>query len=198
MKKIFVAAWLCVLFGIVAILFWYNEYRYSLPTPIPANYRPVKNGAFIATGDFDFKDNKPVFIHFFNPDCPCSRFNITHFKALVAEYGDRVNFAVVIMAKHNYDPALFKSKYEISNIPVTTNQAIATKCGVYSTPQAVILNPAHHLYYRGNYNRSRYCTDEKTEYAKMALQSLLTNQQSVKFSRFALQAYGCQTPNCTN
>ncbi|MCS6821844.1 MAG: hypothetical protein NZ551_08235, partial [Microscillaceae bacterium] len=71
---------------------------------------------------------------------------------------------------------------------------IAQQCGVYSTPQAVILNTKNQLYYRGNYNRARYCTDKKTNYAQMAMDSLLAQKPPPNFGLLATKAYGCELP----
>jgi hypothetical protein len=67
---------------------------------------------------------------------------------------------------------------------------------------AIILPPsakalASHLFYRGNYNRSRYCNDEKTGFARLALDSLLQHHLSITLSLLAYKAYGCQLPSCT-
>jgi hypothetical protein len=79
---------------------------------------------------------------------------------------------------------------------VLFDTSLATKCGVYSTPQAVILDAQGLLYYRGNYNKTRYCTDPNTSYANIALDSLLNDHQYPHFNQFALKAYGCTLPEC--
>ena len=76
------------------------------------------------------------------------------------------------------------------------DKSIAVLCGVYSTPQAVLLDTNHKLYYRGNYNKSRYCTDKNSDYARMAIDSLLHHHEPVN-NEYALKAYGCQLPGCT-
>jgi len=196
LRKVISVAWLALLLVVAGVLLWYNQYRYSLPTPVPANYRPIANGKFIPLeASFVQGNGKPTFIHFFNPDCPCSRFNIDHFKLLVAQYGHQVNFGVVVLSKYPYNISDFKKKYHI-DVPVSTDGRIAVQCGVYSTPQAVILTRDQKLYYRGNYNRSRYCADEQTAYAKQALASYLSGDLPIHFNRFALTAYGCQAPGC--
>ena len=70
--------------------------------------------------------------------------------------------------------------------------ALADACGVYSTPQAVILNAEGKLIYRGNYNSSRYCTDPSSEFARITLDSLLNERILPQFSGIASTAYGCQ------
>ena len=61
-----------------------------------------------------------------------------------------------------------QEKYDLS-IPVYFDSTIAAGCGVYSTPQAVIINTDQRLHYRGNYNKSHYCTDKKTNNARPAV-----------------------------
>ncbi|WP_431212739.1 hypothetical protein ACQ86N_44925 [Puia sp. P3] len=77
------------------------------------------------------------------------------------------------------------------------DSAIARECGVYSTPQAAIIDAGHKLYYRGNYNKSRYCTNKKSDFARLALEDLLSNHPDLSFSPYAVKAYGCQLPTCT-
>ncbi|NCD68730.1 TlpA family protein disulfide reductase [Mucilaginibacter agri] len=197
MKKLLLIAWLVILATTVVVLFWYNQYRYSLPTPVPEGYVSVKRGTTIhLVKQLNFHNNKPVFLHFFNPDCPCSRFNMAHFKSLVNQYGNKVNFVMVLMTNKPYAAAEIQQRFDI-NIPVLPRGHIAEMCGVYSTPQAVIINAKQQLYYRGNYNRSRYCEDKKTEYARMALQDMLQQQPLKNIDLLAWQAYGCQLPDCT-
>src|ERR1041385_3187235 len=97
-RKGIVAAWLLILVVVVGILFWYNEYIYSLPTPVPVSYRLVKANEHIPIiNKLKVAPGKPVFLHFFNPDCPCSRFNAPHFRDLVKTYGDQITFVAVPM-----------------------------------------------------------------------------------------------------
>jgi hypothetical protein len=102
---------------------------------------------------------------------------------------------VVVLNNHYYTAKQIQDKFDLT-IPVIFDPSIAKSCGVYSTPQVALLNPQHQLYYRGNYNRSRYCTDEKTNYAKNAINGLLAAQPKLAFNQLALRAYGCQLPNC--
>jgi hypothetical protein len=198
MRKITVILFLSLSCMAVIGLFWRNEWVYSLPTPVPQNYLAVNPGTAI---DFHVKfapDNgKPLFLHFFNPDCPCSRFNMVHFKSLVKQYGKQVNFGIVVVNNNAYTAKEIQDKFGLS-IPVSFDSAIAVACGVYSTPQAVIIDANHKLFYRGNYNRTRYCADKKSEYARMALDSLLDHRVHVAFDRLAVTAYGCQLPSCKN
>lgn len=190
-----VTLWLLVLVAAVGSLFWYQDWVYQLPTPVPDTYTPVRTGTVInVTPSVNSQPGKPIFLHFFNPACPCSRFNQPQFKALVRQFGRQVNFAVVVMSTRSYSAEQIQQKLGL-RVPVLTDSSLAQACGVYATPQAVLLDTHHRLYYRGNYNRSRYCTDEQTSYAKQALTALLTKSGPVTDER-ALTAYGCSLPYC--
>ena len=197
MKKLLAISGLVLIFSFIGTLFWYSEWRFNLPTPVPEKYHAVKSGEHIdISKKFKPEKNEPVFLHFFNPDCPCSKFNIPHFKLLVKEYEDKVNFAVVVMTRDkSYTEESIREKYGLT-VPVLFDTSLAALCGVYSTPQAVLLDNDQTLYYRGNYNRSRYCTDKKSNYAQIAIDSLLANRHDIVFNKYALTAYGCSLPTC--
>jgi thiol-disulfide isomerase/thioredoxin len=189
---------LLLTFAGVAILFWYSEWQYSLPTPVPAQYHAVASGEYINLSKKNISlNNKPLFLHFFNPDCPCSRFNMPHFKGLAKTYDNKINFAVVVVTSDkDYTEESIRKKYALT-MPVLFDTSLAATCGVYSTPQAVLLTAAEQLYYRGNYNRSRYCTDKKSNYAQIAIDALLASKQEPAFNNYyALTAYGCSLPSC--
>ncbi|WP_017498791.1 thioredoxin fold domain-containing protein [Flavobacterium sp. WG21] len=195
LKKLLVGLWMALLVVAISFLFWQNEFKYSLPTPVPQNYKAIAVGSKI-----DLKcclaDRKPIFIHFFNPDCPCSRFNIPHVSELIKKYGDRINFKIVVLNKErSFTIAEIQEKFD-AKIPVYFDQAIAKNCGVFSTPQAVLLDGSQNLYYRGNYNKTRYCTNADSNYAQMAIDSLLKQNHSPSFDALALRAYGCSLPKC--
>lgn len=196
MRKKIIITWLTLLFiGIIA-LFWHYEWVYSLPTPVPSHYRVVRTGEHIAATQQLATAHKPLFLHFYNPDCPCSRFNMTYFKTLVRKYHDSASFVIVPMSNKRLTAKEIQEATGLS-IPVLLDTTLAAACGVYSTPQAVIIDTNHTLYYRGNYNKSRYCTATGSNYAEIALNTLLHQQPINNFDRLALQAYGCQLPNCT-
>ena len=73
---------------------------------------------------------------------------------------------------------------------------VAEAVGVYSTPQAVLVTTKNDLYYRGNYNKSRYCTDKRSNYAEIAITALLGNSPIPEFGPMALKSYGCTIEGC--
>jgi hypothetical protein len=195
-RKLLVITWITLLFGAIGVLFWYNELQYQLPTPIPEGYKAVNAGQLIKlNAKLKTDPSKPLFLHFFNPVCPCSRFNIKMFKSLVAQYGRQVNFVVVVISDRTYTAKEIQDKFDL-NIPVTFDQSLAAACGVYSTPQVALIDNTNRLYYRGNYNSSRYCTDPKTNYAQQAIDGLLENNRKLTFGKLALTSYGCRLASC--
>ncbi len=68
---------------------------------------------------------------------------------------------------------------------------IAQACGVYATPQAALVDATGALFYRGNYNRSRYCTAKATNFAELALVAMLNHQAAPVFIEEATISYGC-------
>ena len=196
LKKWIVICCLALIFSGVIALFWYRQWIYSLPTPVPGNYVTVLRGEYINTDNtLPEEKNKALFLHFFNPDCPCSRFNTSHFNSLVKKYSQQLDFRVIVITNKNYTAAAIKERFDF-DVPVIVDSNIARRCGVYSTPQAVLLDNKHCVYYRGNYNRSRYCTDKSTNYAELAVNSMLTARDTPVFDQFALRAYGCSLPEC--
>lgn len=198
MRKIIVLIWLALLLSTISFLLWQEDWKYTLPTPVPKEYLVAKpvNGESVAIS-VQAPHNKPLFLHFFNPACPCSRFNIPHFQSLVKKYGDQLSFAMVVMSdKKKYTAEEIQDKYDL-HIPVFFDKAIADSCRVYSTPQAVILDYEQKLYYRGNYNKSRFCEDRNTNFAQMAIDSLLQHSTHLITDKAALKSYGCSLPNCT-
>jgi hypothetical protein len=73
--------------------------------------------------------------------------------------------------------------------------SLARRVGVYSSPQAVILTADGALYYRGNYNLARYCTDARTEFARIAIEHVLAGKASYDAPVQARVAYGCPLPS---
>ncbi len=187
--------------AVVGAVFWHEDLRYSLPTPKPPELVQVKTGEGLpvehwlgATGLS--VQGKPVLLHFFNPACPCSRFNLDHVHELRRNFGDRVLFVAVVQAEVE-DDELDELDDELEDLDldlpyvVDRHGTIAREAGVYSTPQAVVVDERGRLVYRGNYNVSRYCVDPRTEFARLALESLVA-KQSVTLPE--TDAYGCELP----
>lgn len=188
MRKIITLGILGILFTLILTLFWREEYRYSLPTPVPQAYEAVPLGACIETNLLS--QAQPVFFHFYNPDCPCSKFNLAHFRDIYQKNRAEVQFQVWIPAGSSLENARSQLPAELS-IAVDHDGSWAKRCGVYATPQAVILTPEQTLYYRGNYNSARFCTNPGTNYASLSLARIQQGQPAFDWGPLASTAYGC-------
>jgi hypothetical protein len=189
--------------AVVVAAFWYQEWQYSLPTPRPAELHqpavgePISLASYPAPGkSIDAAPLGPVTLyHFFNPDCPCSRFNIEHVRDLIHRYGPALRVVAVLQTD---DPPAARASFERLDLRcevlVDTKGAIAQQMGVYSTPQGVVLDSQSRLYYRGNYNRSRYCTEPESEYVRLAIAACLAGDSAPTFDEDSTTARGCELP----
>jgi AhpC/TSA family len=199
-KPIFAAGCAGALLTLVIAVFWYQDWQYSLPTPRPETLKQpalgmVMSVAEVLPGTAKRDPSRPLLLHFFNPGCPCSRFNLDHIRELTRTYGDRVNIVAVLEedSTEKLTDGFRKLGLPIEAV-VDSNRTLATALGVYSTPQAAILDARGTLIYRGNYNSSRYCVDRRTEYARIALDALLALRPQPALEPAAFIAYGCRLP----
>jgi hypothetical protein len=186
--------------GLVALIFtvfWYQEWKYLLPTPKPERLAKVSVGTKIV---LPFTVKQPTVLHFYSPDCPCSEFNMTSVQFLAKKYSSDVQFHVLIQAdsaelSERDLISEFKEKYDLNAVvSIDTAKRIAKACGIYATPQAVVLKSDGVVYYKGNYNISRYCTNKKTFFVNIALEDLLNHKEKTIFSPQTEEAYGCELP----
>lgn len=187
-----------LLLALVATTFWYQDWRYSLPTPPPPGLEQVALGALVADLPLAHEDGRPLFLHFTSRACPCSRFALDHVRALVREHGERVRFVAVLPAESEDGSVDATDEREGTGlgIPevVDVGGRLAARLGVYSTPQAVLLDADGTLRYRGNYNAARFCTRRESEYARLALEALLAGAPIPAWPEAATRAYGCALP----
>jgi thioredoxin-related protein len=180
MKKISVYLLLISILIAVGYLFYQEDIKNSLPTEVPKNYVSTSYGQ-----KFDIRSTKKLtLMHFFDPDCPCSKFNTKNIENLKNLYGEDIEFSA------------YSNSYIPENYPIKVNidfdGKMAKLLGVYSTPQAVLLDDNGVLIYRGNYNKSRYCTNKNTQFVALAIESALKNQNTFSLMQNAGRPYGCQ------
>jgi hypothetical protein len=173
------------LFAIIAAAFWWQDGRYALPTPVPTDYAPPELGADLGAvrARLPVPPDQPVWLHFYQPTCPCSRFNFDEVRRLQHAHACRVALVTVVSEPGT---AVLPGAFVVD-----ADGALARACGVYSSPQAVILDAAGRLYYRGNYNRTRYCTDPASAFVSRALTALVAGEALPTLPAAATIAYGC-------
>lgn len=196
LKITFYIIFTTIVLGVIAWIFWEQEFKYTRPTPVPKNLITIEKGDSVALPMLKISAGK-TYIHFYNYDCPCSRFNIKEFQSMVRRYTDEVEFIAVLQTKdRDEDNVLaFKEKYDLGIKVIEDPEGrIAKAVGVYSTPQAVILNE-NRIFYKGNYNKARFCLSKNTKFADKALQALINDQPLPDFPQVAEIAYGCELPS---
>ena len=177
-------------------VFWAQDAKYSLPTPKPAGLfqPPIGSTVALAPALERIWQDKPaefLFVHTYNPFCPCSRFNLDHVESLVESHHDKVTFVALIQGNPSEKVMTsLRGKLEGMTLIEDRDGRFAAQFGVYSTPQAVILDGRHSIQFRGNYNLSRYCNNPETEFARVALESLLLGKIPPAETNSNL-AYGC-------
>jgi AhpC/TSA family len=186
---------------LIGWIFWKQEVQYSLPTPVPINFVDIQVGEQVnLSNDLKIDSGKAAVLHFFNSECPCSRFNMDEFERLEHQYRNKVQFFVVIQSDNLEDVEEFQDKYELT-VPIILDAsgAIADKCGIYATPQAVILDQNSAVYFKGNYNKARFCSQKETRFVEIALDYLLKKEPLPAFMHYAVaEPYGCTLPSDKN
>jgi hypothetical protein len=183
--------------ALIGWIFWQQEARYLLPTPRPPHFKDVSLGTPVNLSAYGISSGNPAMLHFFNPHCPCSRFNMTEFERMVARYKSKANVYVVIQSDNEADAEDFRSKYAL-NVPVLLDSdgGISDQCGIYATPQSVLLDKESKLYFKGNYNKARYCSRRETSFAEMAMDALLKDEKLPRWITTELTVpYGCPLPS---
>ena len=191
------------LLGFVGYTLWEQDWKWGLPTPRPAHLKQPPVGAHLALPEtvaarWSTKSGRPLLLHFFNPDCPCSRFNQDHVRDLIKAQRGRVTIIAVIEPEGGpVSPRAVADAERDLGVPVLLDAdgSLAKYVGVYSSPQAVVVTPAGALYYRGNYNLARYCTDARTEFARIAIEHVLSGAPTYDAPVQARVAYGCPLPS---
>ncbi len=180
----------------IGISFWRQDWRYSLPTPRPAGLYQPPLGSAVPLPPVLARFKRPrraLFLHFVNSRCPCSQFNLEHVRFLTEQFHSAVDFVAVVQTPLSEREA----RAEYSGLHLAMPMVLDSKArlgsafGVYSTPQAVLLGETGQLYFRGNYNLSRYCADATTEFARLALLALVNGRPLPAFPQQAMVAYGC-------
>lgn len=160
MKNVLVITIMMLIFTCIAYVFWKEEFRYlldienSVELYDPENYMLLKDVG-INIGE------KPVFVHFFDPNCKYSVINIEHISSIFTSYSHDIDLYLVINADALDEGHELIEKH---NLPKSTkvlmdpDGAISSICGVNSTPRAVIFNTDNSLYFEGNYtNGFTFC-----------------------------------------
>ncbi len=186
--------------AMVGLSFWRLDLRYALPTPIPHAHTAVVPGEVVELppelASRELRSGRPTLLHFYNPECPCSRFNLDHVRELAARHAGAARFVAVLECEPDESSDVLESLLEHFDQAVfDPSGRIAAAVGVYSTPQAAIVTSDQKLFWRGNYNTSRYCSNRESEFARVALERACAGKAAPPPDERAQTAWGCPLPN---
>jgi len=199
-KAVTLAAMLLSLASI-GLALWRADWRYSLPTPRPPGLvqpdrvEPELLARLRAAAGAS-APSLPLLVHIGSPDCPCTRFNREHVLELAEPCrGSIAQLALIELSEgEQAGPVAFDEDLRLPAL-AESEGAIARALGVYSTPQAVLIDAAGRVFYRGNYNQSRFCTRAESAYVALAVAALRAGRPAPAFPPAALRSYGCELPN---
>lgn len=171
----------------VGLAFWHQEARYAVPAEPPSGAVVPAAGEALSLDGLIAPDGRPVLVHVYAPGCPCSRFNRAEMAEIGRQFPGRLA-TVVLAVGPAAEPVPGLAADAVRADP---DGALAARLGVYATPQAVLLDPAGRLVYRGGYNRGRYCADPRTAFARQAAGRLLAGEPVEQATG---PVFGCPTP----
>jgi len=185
---------------LIGYAFWISDWQYSLPTPKPDGLVQPPLGVRLALPrDIAAlrREGRPLVINFPNAQCPSTEFNLEHLRALQRKFGSQSDFMLVLESCADAAGAQAEFQSMHLDMPVMYDHVdeASAALGVYGTPQAAILDGRGRLYFRGNYNRSRYCTEASSEYVRIALEALIQGRTLPSLPPGATVTYGCPLPH---
>lgn len=196
-KQALALAWILVALLAAGAVLWIQDGRYGQATPRPAGLEDAVIGAPLDWPDAiadHLRPGRPALLHFFNPDCPCSRFNLDHVRELRRRHTDDIDVVMVVESDATPGPG-----FQVPDLPVRhvhdVDGALADLAGVYATPVAVVLDREHRVTYVGNYTVTRYCNDPAGEPARVAIERTLGIAPSPTDATEAPVPYGCPLPS---
>ena len=187
--------WLALPLGLallawIAGAFWYWDWRYARPAPVPVGWVPGPNQ--LPPGwDANLPGrnlNLPAVCHIMGDGCPCSRFASDEAREMSRLEGAQ-HFAIFTGVEASDTPSI--GGFHGASLAGPSADRLARTLGVYAAPQAVIVSASGQVVYRGNYNRSRYCRDPESAFARRALDALLAGQPVPEFPPEAATPFGC-------
>lgn len=136
-------------------------------------------------------------IHFWNPDCPCSRFNEVHVKKIISDYADKnVEFSVVVSGKtsqqRNAYSELAKQVFNFDAVKAIRSDWPMEQ-GPPSSPAVAIMNKQGKLVYFGPYSLGARCSPDKGKFVEKALDGL-SDEKLPQKKQLNTLAVGCFCP----
>lgn len=146
------------------------------------------------------KENKAAIsvIHFWDPGCPCSRFNEVHVKNIISTYAAKnVQFTIVVKG------STAEVRNERMRLAQQVFQGFAVKeirddwplqNGPPSSPAVAVINRQGQLVYFGPYSLGARCAPDKGQFVETVLDTLDSKNNSASKKQLNTLAVGCFCP----
>ncbi len=134
---------------------------------------------------------RPVVLHFWEPDCSCSRFSNQHVRELIANYVPKgFRFMVVAhAASPEREAALRRQAQQVFGaVEVVFSHDAQLDAHIPSSPAAVILDAKKGLAYFGPYSSGAVCSAGKGSFVEAILDEVAQGRNPAKVNTLA---YGC-------
>ncbi|MCV6587442.1 MAG: DUF6436 domain-containing protein [Marinobacterium sp.] len=120
-----------------------------------------------------------VLVHFWDPDCLCSRFNIQHVQQLIEEFGPQgIRFMVVLNDRvDNPEQWLQQAPTLFPGATVVSASTLALPVQLTASPSTAILNAQGHLTYFGPYTLGALCLPSGDGLVETVFKHLLAGRQ---------------------
>ncbi len=192
---VMVTAWL--LFTLVA--FWWFQFKNIQSfSPSPTSeqrdyFKPSGLAQQLAQISQKLDDNtrpdQATVFHFWNPDCPCSRFNTAHVRAITRQYSTKgVRFIVIPHPGVNTNFNDLKEQAE-SNFGTTIHLIRAGEVHLPSSPAAAVIGNDGQLAYFGPYSIGASCSATSGTFVEKTLDSILAGEHMRNINTAATGCY---------
>ncbi len=184
LNKKFIAWWLVFIWLLmIAFAFWWFELRWYRQVDFQYSdalfdSRTLLNDQSLLQG----KDHRATVVHYFDPACPCTRFNTAHVQELMATYLPK---GVAFVIKVPNEAARQLAHQTFKQVPI---DVVAAKNAPVASPAALVLNPLGQPEYVGPYSPGAVCTSKTGDFVGLALDDVI---QGKGFKQTINLANGC-------
>ena len=153
----------------------------------------------LVKADYRLGKKTPIsVIHFWNPDCPCNRFNEVHVKKIISAYADKnVKFTVVVSGSNKEErhqrQVLAKQVFSHSAVKEIRSDWPMNQ-GPPSSPAVGVVNSDGELIYFGPYSLGARCAPDKGKFVENVLDGLYARKKSADKKQLNTLAVGCFCP----
>ena len=129
-------------------------------------------------GKIDIAENDLTLVHFWDPECLCSRFNTQHVQSLMEEFGDRgVKFLIVLnSASANQKETWQKGREYFPGATVISSSSLSMSSLIPASPATAVLDQSGQLAYFGPYSLGGLCLSSDDGLVETVLSDLLAGR----------------------